>query len=300
MSGILKLGIIGMSEGNGHPYSWSAIFNGYNQNYMKDCPFPVIPEYLSKQIFPDDCIKEAKVTHIWTQDKKISEHISNASNIENIVENYEDMIGNVDAILLARDDSQNHFDMAKPFINAGLPIYIDKPFSTSLTDAKRIYDLERYKGQIFSCSALSYATELKLTDDMKEKIGEIKYIDACVIKDWNKYSMHIIEPVLKMMDDYGKIISSSVNSYNNCKTIIVNWENNVTTSFKTLYYCKCPIKITVYGTNATKELIFVDSYNSFKSALNEFIQIVKKEQENTSKKITLKAIEIIEKGMTND
>ena len=24
----LKLGIIGLSEGNGHPYSWSAIFNG--------------------------------------------------------------------------------------------------------------------------------------------------------------------------------------------------------------------------------------------------------------------------------
>ena len=26
----LKLGIIGISNGNGHPYSWSAIFNGYD------------------------------------------------------------------------------------------------------------------------------------------------------------------------------------------------------------------------------------------------------------------------------
>ena len=26
----IRLGIIGMTEGNGHPYSWSAIFNGYN------------------------------------------------------------------------------------------------------------------------------------------------------------------------------------------------------------------------------------------------------------------------------
>jgi len=25
---MLKLGVIGMSEGNGHPYSWSAIING--------------------------------------------------------------------------------------------------------------------------------------------------------------------------------------------------------------------------------------------------------------------------------
>ena len=45
----LKLGVIGLSEGNGHPYSWSAIFNGYDPEYMKDCPWEVIPEYLSKQ-----------------------------------------------------------------------------------------------------------------------------------------------------------------------------------------------------------------------------------------------------------
>ena len=43
-----------MSEGNGHPYSWSAIFNGYNRDEMKNCIFPVIPEYLNNQVFPED------------------------------------------------------------------------------------------------------------------------------------------------------------------------------------------------------------------------------------------------------
>ena len=47
----LRLGIMGMSEGNGHPYSWSAIFNGYNSLEMEDCGFPVIPEYLKIFIF---------------------------------------------------------------------------------------------------------------------------------------------------------------------------------------------------------------------------------------------------------
>ncbi len=35
-----NLGIIGMSPGNGHPYSWAAIFNGYNKEKMAKCPFP--------------------------------------------------------------------------------------------------------------------------------------------------------------------------------------------------------------------------------------------------------------------
>ena len=39
----IKLGIIGMTEGNGHPYSWSAIFNRYDVDAMtKECPFPGI------------------------------------------------------------------------------------------------------------------------------------------------------------------------------------------------------------------------------------------------------------------
>ena len=31
MRKILKIGMIGYNEGNGHPYSYSAIFNGYNR-----------------------------------------------------------------------------------------------------------------------------------------------------------------------------------------------------------------------------------------------------------------------------
>jgi len=73
----LKLGIIGISEGNGHPYSWSAIFNGYDPEEMKKCPFPVIPDYLSKQKFPDDFLTDiAEVTHVLTQDTETSKNIA--------------------------------------------------------------------------------------------------------------------------------------------------------------------------------------------------------------------------------
>ena len=88
----LRLGIIGLSEGNGHPYSWSAIFNGCDMTYMKDCGFPVIPEYLSKQRFPDDCIPNAHVTHIWTQNRAVSEHVAKASLIPNVVDRMEEVL----------------------------------------------------------------------------------------------------------------------------------------------------------------------------------------------------------------
>jgi predicted dehydrogenase len=136
---MIKIGIIGMSEGNGHPYSWAAIFNGYDKKYMNECPFPVIPEYLSKKEFPKDQINGARVTHIWTQSKSTSEHIAKASKIEFIVDKPENLIQSVDAILLARDDYQRHYEMAKIFINAGLPIYIDKPIAITVEDTNKTY-----------------------------------------------------------------------------------------------------------------------------------------------------------------
>ena len=46
---VIHLGLIGASKGNGHPYSWSAIINGYDKKKMKHCEYKVIPNYLKKK-----------------------------------------------------------------------------------------------------------------------------------------------------------------------------------------------------------------------------------------------------------
>ena len=60
----IRLAILGMVDGNGHPYSWSAIFNGYNPEEMAKCPYPAIPAYLEKEPKETLRIKGARVTHI--------------------------------------------------------------------------------------------------------------------------------------------------------------------------------------------------------------------------------------------
>ena len=62
----IRLAMLGMIEGNGHPYSWSAIINGqYDAEIMRDCGYPVIPEYLGAQAPEALGIPGAKVTHVW-------------------------------------------------------------------------------------------------------------------------------------------------------------------------------------------------------------------------------------------
>ena len=104
----LKLGIIGLSSGNGHPYSWSAIFNGYDPEEMARCPFPSIPEYLGKRSFPEDAIADAEVTHVWCDSEDAAQSVSKCSLVGNICHSLEELVDSVDAILLARDDAENN------------------------------------------------------------------------------------------------------------------------------------------------------------------------------------------------
>src|SRR5688500_6373984 len=204
----LSIEVIGISEGNGHPYSWSSIFNGYNPEQMKDCGFPVIYEYLSERTFPNDGLGDlAEVTHIWTQNSNQSKKIAGASRIDNIVLQPEDMIGKVDAVLLARDDAENHKTMAMPFIKATLPIFIDKPFALNVKVVKDMWEAQQYPDQSFTCSSLRYPSELILTESDMGKLGNIVFAEGLVMKKWETYAIHIIEPIVSQLAERGKLVA---------------------------------------------------------------------------------------------
>lgn len=78
-----------------------------------------------------------------------------------IVDKPEEMIGKVDAMLIESVDGSVHYERAKPFLEAGLPCFVDKPFACSVADAKKMAELaEKKKVPLFSSSSLRYAPEI--------------------------------------------------------------------------------------------------------------------------------------------
>ena len=83
----LKIGILGFTEGNGHPYSWSAMLNGYDKEEMETCSFPVSPRYLEKQPAHTFGIPGAKITCVCctgAADRAEAEHIARAAHIPTV------------------------------------------------------------------------------------------------------------------------------------------------------------------------------------------------------------------------
>jgi len=293
----LNLGIIGISPGNGHPYSWSSIFNGFKQNELKKCPYPSIVQYLKNKRFPEDFLECGRVTHVWTQSLQESRLISKISKIPNIVENLNTLPGKVDAVLLARDDAENHLQFSKIFIEKGIPIFIDKPLALSEKIGKYILELEKWEGQIFTCSALKYADEMKLTEKKKKSIGKLKKIIGTTPNSWNKYSIHVIEPIIDIIGEESIAKKVKVNKNKNFTSCEILWDNDLITTFISTGEKKTRISIKFIGEFSSCENFFSDPFNCFKKSLETFCLGVTERKRMFDKSKLFKVLEIIEMGL---
>jgi predicted dehydrogenase len=197
----IRLGMIGMTEGNGHPYSWSAIFNGYDKAKMTaECPFAGIPEYLNKE--PEETLRitGAEVTHIYCDDRKDAEHVAKCSLIAHAVDKPEDMIGHIDAVIIGTDIGSQHVERARPFVEAGLPIFIDKPLCDNLKDLETFRKwIKVDKHPILSSSAMRYQKELLPYRISTHELGKLRLITAPMAKKWETYGIHALEAIYPLV-----------------------------------------------------------------------------------------------------
>lgn len=99
-----------------------------------------------------------------------------------LVDKPADMIGKVDGMLIEAVDGTVHLERARPFLEAGIPCFVDKPYACSVADAKAIAELaEKKKLPLFSSSSLRYAPEVvEFAADPKRGrlVGAVVYAPA--------------------------------------------------------------------------------------------------------------------------
>ena len=84
------------------------------------------------------------------------------------------LFGKIDAVLIESVDGSVHLERAMPFLEKGMPTYIDKPFACSLADAKALIEIaERKHIPIMSSSSLRYAPEVVAARGGKGPLGDI-------------------------------------------------------------------------------------------------------------------------------
>jgi len=270
---MLKLGVIGVSEGNGHPYSWSAIVNGkYNEKEMADCGYAGIPVYLNAN--RDTLgIEGAKVTHVWAQERKIAEHVAKAGLIDTVVDRLEDMIDCVDAVMLTRDDPENHVAMAKPFLDANIPLFIDKPLAITTNDLNYFKQQVSAGKLLMSCSSMRYATESQSIKTEMAAFGKIELATTVGKKDWTKYGVHMLEGLFALLDDT-KAVSVRHISSSHKDIVYIEFETGILATVHLFYDIAPTFQISVFGQSGWRLIEYKNWYAMFRNNIIEFVRSV--------------------------
>ncbi|GBD00217.1 Putative oxidoreductase YceM [bacterium HR17] len=95
------------------------------------------------------------------------------------VDRLQDLFSQVDAVMVLSQDGSVHLERAKPFLEAGMPVFVDKPFACSLSDALRMVDIAvRHNAPLFSSSSLRYALEVQRVHEQIGAWGKVVAADA--------------------------------------------------------------------------------------------------------------------------
>ena len=294
----IRLAMLGMVDGNGHPYSWSAIVNGdYDAATMAECGYPVIPQYLGAQPAGALGIDGAQVTHVWCDDPRDAENVAKAAYIPNVVSTPEAVIGHVDAVIIPTDKGGEHLERARPFIEAGLPVFIDKPLTDREDHLETFAAWYREGRPILSTSAMRYAPEFAAMRADLAQVGDMRLITMTTPKSWERYGIHALEGVYPFLRPGGwEWVANTGSEHANIVhtrhgdgvDVVLAAVSDMVGAFACL---------NIYGTKGRLSGASEDSFTAFKTQLVAFIEYLRTGLSPVPYEETLELMRIIIAGI---
>ena len=98
----IQIGIIGAE--NSHTIGYGKLFN-------IDKAFPGV-----------------EVTHVWGETEEFAMKAMKGGKIRNSVKDPAEMMGKINALIVDHRHAKYHLKAAEPFVRAGIPTFVDKPF----------------------------------------------------------------------------------------------------------------------------------------------------------------------------
>lgn len=123
-----------------------------------------------------------------------AEEFAEEQGIDTVTDTIEDMVEIVDAAIVHSANWDLHVPHARPFIEAELPVLIDKPMVGNLRDLHELQRLQAKHGSlVMGGSSVRYAAEVQELSAMRDEMGEIGVGWAQGRGDFFNYGIHTIE-----------------------------------------------------------------------------------------------------------
>jgi len=151
-----------------------------------------------------------------------------------------EMAKDIDIAFIQSCNWDNHVKQSMPFIEAGVPVFIDKPLAGNMKDVKIFEELDAQGKVILGTSALRYTYEHESFFAIpEEERGNIVHVTVMVGVDEFNYAIHAVESMLGFIGDVNPVstryIGTSVSGDVPCDSYYVLFENGVSACY---HICK--------------------------------------------------------------
>lgn len=144
---------------------------------MLRCPCAPEPDRLpaADDLHSDPAFAGARVTAWWSPDRAAAEAMAGQVGVDRVVDRLEDLRDEVDAVLVCTWHGNEHYAQAYPFVAAGMPVFVDKPFTESVAEARELVRVARRAGGVlFSSSPWKWAPVSRAALDRLPQLGDLR------------------------------------------------------------------------------------------------------------------------------
>lgn len=191
-----------------------------------------------------------------------------------IVGSIDELLKKVDVVLITCIDGNKHLEQAIPVFKAGKPVFIDKPFAGSLSDAYAIAKAAKeYNVPMFSSSSLRYMDGIKdIADGIVGKvIGADVYSPAHLEEhhpDLFWYGVHGVEILFSIMGTGCKSVQRT--HIEDTDYVVGQWEDYRIGTYRGIRTGKGGYGAAVFGEKGIKVLNNYQGYNPLLVKITEF------------------------------
>lgn len=132
------------------------------------------------------------MTRVWDKDPQVAAAFTKKYGCR-AVRRFDDMAGKVDGVILSDFISAHSFyELARPYLEAGTPIFINRPFAYSMRRAKMITDLSRKTGTPIMCGDThEYVKEVNIVRDRVKEMEPLMGVHATnSMSDYPSHGIH--------------------------------------------------------------------------------------------------------------
>lgn len=211
-----------------------------------------------KAVLEEKIVDDVEFVGVYSNEKDAAIELNRQYGVP-IGDNYDDFVDKVDGIIITARHGDNHYKYAKPYLDSGIPIFIDKPITCSESDAKEFMHALKSRGIPISGGSVCVLDD-KVQELRKavadETYGKVLggYLRAPIIMDspyggFFFYAQHLVQVMTEIFGNYPlRVQAFPKGAVINCRVCYENFD--VTISYvgdSDIYYANISCETAVEG-----------------------------------------------------